>query len=277
MPGQVDSVSPMTTHPPGRYESSALAAGTPESAARLRAMAAAFDPHTEAVLDRLPLAPDWDCLELGAGPGATARALARRVASGTVTATDLNTDALDTDGLRNIRVLRHDATRDTFPDGSFDLVHCRNLLVHLPAGERDRLLARTTGWLRPGGWLALDELTTVPFGPTGYDAFDRLAAGVKQALRIAAGTDLDWPRTAHSGLAAHGYTNVHMAVTEYLCGAGEPANEFVRITVEQVRAAAVAHGILTHEDIDAGLAELTSPRFAAAGVALISAWAQRES
>lgn len=266
----------MTTPHPARYESSALATGTAQSAARLRAMAAAFDPHTEAVLARLPLAPGWDCLEIGAGLGSTARALARRVGSGTVTATDLNADAVGTEGLPNIRVLRHDATRDTFPDGSFDLIHCRNLLVHLPAPDRDHLLARTLDWLRPGGWIALDELTIAPFGPSGYDAFDRLAAGTRQALRVAAGTDMDWPRIAHSSLAAHGYTNLHMSVTEYLCGVDEPANEFVRITVEQVRAVAVQHGILSHDDIDAGLAEMASPRFAAAGVALISAWAQRE-
>ncbi len=52
---------------------------------RLDSMTALYDPGTLAICDRLGLAPGWRCLDVGAGTGTLAQALAERVApSGTV-------------------------------------------------------------------------------------------------------------------------------------------------------------------------------------------------
>jgi len=45
---------------------------------------------------------------------------------------------------------------DPLPEAAFDLVHTRLVLVHLP--ERDRVLERLIAALKPGGWIAADEL-----------------------------------------------------------------------------------------------------------------------
>ena len=84
-----------------------------------------------------------------------ALALRARWADGHVTATDLQVDFLNSIAAPNIEVLRHDLRTDTFPHGSFDLVHARAVLMHIP--DDPEILRRMVLWLRPGGWLLLEE------------------------------------------------------------------------------------------------------------------------
>ena len=55
----------------------------------------------------------------------------------------------------NVEVIRHDVRTDTFPEQSFDLVHTRAVLMHLP--DDLEIIRRMVSWLRPGGWLLLEE------------------------------------------------------------------------------------------------------------------------
>jgi SAM-dependent methyltransferase len=57
--------------------------------------------------------------------------------------------------LPNLTVLRHDVRTDDFPEGSFDLVHVRAVLMHIP--DRMAALRRMVSWLAPGGWLVAEE------------------------------------------------------------------------------------------------------------------------
>jgi SAM-dependent methyltransferase len=52
-------------------------------------------------------------------------------------------------------VLRHDAAAGAPPHASFDLVHARLLLMHVP--RREVVLERMIGALRPGGWLLVED------------------------------------------------------------------------------------------------------------------------
>jgi SAM-dependent methyltransferase len=55
----------------------------------------------------------------------------------------------------NVEVLRHDIRSDAFPSSCFDLIHTRDVLMHIsPSVE---LLQRIVTWLAPGGWLLLEE------------------------------------------------------------------------------------------------------------------------
>ena len=63
---------------------------------RLAGLEAALDPVTHERLAGLGVGPGWRCLEVGAGGGAVAFWLAKRVApDGLVVATDLETDFLE--------------------------------------------------------------------------------------------------------------------------------------------------------------------------------------
>src|SRR6202012_624857 len=54
---------------------------------------------------------------------------------------------------------RHDGAADPPPEpGTFDLVHARLVLVHVP--DRARALATMAAALRPGGWLLVEDADT---------------------------------------------------------------------------------------------------------------------
>ncbi len=107
-------------------------------------------------IGRLPLAANASCLEVGGGRGSIARYLCELVGpDGRVTATDLDTRFLEALGCANLEVLRHDVRTEGFAEASFDLVHARAVLMHLPA--RMSVLKRMASWLAPGGWLLIED------------------------------------------------------------------------------------------------------------------------
>src|SRR5215472_18642888 len=115
---------------------------------RLDLFAERLDPVTKRRIGQLRLGPAVRCLEIGGGRGSIARWLCRDVApQGHVTATDLDTDFLSRLALPNLTVLRHDVRTDDFPEGSFDLVHVRTVLMHIP--HRMDVLRRMASWLAP--------------------------------------------------------------------------------------------------------------------------------
>jgi SAM-dependent methyltransferase len=128
-----------------------------EERVRLAGLEAALDPGTRAHLTRLGVGPGTRCLEVGAGGGSVAFWLAEKVApGGTVVATDLETDFLESEATRHPRleVLRHDIMAAALPTG-FDLVHARWLVEWLP--DKRLALQRMAAALRPGGVLLIEE------------------------------------------------------------------------------------------------------------------------
>jgi len=115
-----------------------------------------LDPLTIRRIERLGVGRGATCLEIGGGHGSIARWLAERVGeTGRVTATDLQLGFLGAIDVSNVEVIRHDVRTDTFPEGSFDLVHARAVFMHLP-DDLD-MLERIASWLAPNGWLLLEE------------------------------------------------------------------------------------------------------------------------
>jgi SAM-dependent methyltransferase len=124
--------------------------------ARLVLLEAVFDPQTIRQFDAIGVGPGWRCLDVAAGGGSTTRMLPERVGdTGSVLSVDLDVRLLEPLAGERVEVRRHDLLNDPLPDAAFDLVHARNLLMHLPGrlDAMERLLAA----VRPGGWLALSE------------------------------------------------------------------------------------------------------------------------
>jgi SAM-dependent methyltransferase len=119
---------------------------------RLRLLENECDPHTRRYLDATGVGRGWRCLEVGAGAGAMVRWLAERVGgTGHVVAADIDLRYLGDLDLANVQVHQCDITVDDVELESYDLVHCRFVLMHLddPAAA----LRRMASALRPGGWL----------------------------------------------------------------------------------------------------------------------------
>src|SRR4051794_15139304 len=117
---------------------------------RFAALSALFDSTTRRHLADRGVASGWHCLEVGGGSGSIATWLGERVGpTGRVTVTDVQTQLLEHVTLPNVEVRCHDITRDWLPERTFDLIHARMVLMHLP--PRDQVLPRLLAALKPGG------------------------------------------------------------------------------------------------------------------------------
>ncbi len=105
-----------------------------------------------------------DLLEIGPGPGAATEWLRHRVKRLTVLEIDEAAAAKLAERYAgsNVEVVIGDATKLSYPDGSFDSVGCFTMLHHVPtAALQNRILAEALRVLRPGGALiASDSLAS---------------------------------------------------------------------------------------------------------------------
>lgn len=127
-----------------------------EALRRLELLARHEDPGTIRCLERIGVERGWRCLEVGAGAGTIARWLADRVApGGSVVATDLHTALLEPLAGDSLEVQEHDIVNDELEPSSFDLIHARQVLMHLP--ERTEVLGKLAEATKPGGWLLIED------------------------------------------------------------------------------------------------------------------------
>ena len=138
----------------GRYF--AADAEADDELARLKLLEALCDPWTFRCLDGIGVRQGWRCLEVGAGAGSVVRWLSERVGSaGRVVAADLDPRFLGDLRAPNVEVRRCDITQDDIEPASYDLVHCRALLMHM--NDPADVLRRMAAALRPGGWLVAED------------------------------------------------------------------------------------------------------------------------
>ncbi|MEV7939240.1 methyltransferase domain-containing protein [Kitasatospora sp. NPDC088264] len=124
---------------------------------RLRTIEQVYDPGTEEILTRVNPAPGWSCLEVGAGAGSIARLLASLAGeTGRVVATDSDPRFLRNIAHPGVEVIEHDITAGPLPPGSWDLIHARSVLEHLP--DPESVLARLIPSLAPHGQLFAEAI-----------------------------------------------------------------------------------------------------------------------
>lgn len=247
-----------------------------EAGRRFDAFAEIFDPSTFSRLSAIGLGPGWRVWEVGAGGRSVPTWLAGQVGeAGRVLATDIDTRWLA--GTPGVEVLRHDVGTDPVPDGTFDLVHARLLLVHVP--NREEALARLVSALRPGGWLVVEEADPAlqPLVcPEGRGPAEELANRLKSGFRrllAERGVDLAFGRTLPRRLRELGLVDV--AADAYFPITGPACAELERATVEQVRDRLIAGGIATAAEIDEHLATVTSGVLDLATSPMVTAWGRR--
>ncbi|MBO0867464.1 MAG: methyltransferase domain-containing protein [Micromonosporaceae bacterium] len=249
---------------------------------RLGALESLYDRASRQHLASLGVGDGWRCLEVGAGAGGIARWLADRVGeTGQVLATDLDTRFLDAHGRTNLDVLTHNIVADPLEEASFDLVHARAVLVHLP--ERDKVLPKLVTVLRPGGWLLVEDIdfggATGPMmtkyldgPPAAAQAFARVGRAI-EAVHRAAGADPSLGSHLAADLRTAGLSNVDAEVHAPLARGGPQT--FLRGTVEALAQRLVATGPATTEDIEYILRFCDAPESAYLPPLMVSAWGQR--
>jgi SAM-dependent methyltransferase len=240
-----------------------------EAAHRFAALSALYDPGTLRQLDACGIAPGWRCWEVGAGGSALVRTIAERVGdAGHVLATDIDVSRTNEAAARNVEVRSHDVARDVPPGDSFDLVHARLVLVHVP--ERARAFQNMVSALKPGGWLVIEDADPALQPLSCIDAYgpeQELANRIRQGFRTLLanrGADLSFGRklprlfreAGMVGVAAEAWFPI--ALPE--CTALEIA------TIAMIRHDLLGSGIATEDEIErhlknvqAGVLDLSQP------------------
>jgi SAM-dependent methyltransferase len=247
----------------------------PEARRRLSALEAVCDPATFRRLEALGVRPGFRCFEPGCGAGSVARWLADRVVpGGHVLAVDLDPRFAVAAGadVPGLEVRRQDVVAEPLPEGAFDLVHVRLLLLHLK--EREAVLERLVASLKPGGAILLEESEGFALLESPSLAYRRLFEAA-MALGRAAGRSYTWPRTAPPKLTALGLVDVGANVDVPLFQGGSVAADFVRLTAEQTAPALLGAGLITQQDLDAGLACLHDPAEWMFGPAMVAVWGRK--
>jgi ubiquinone/menaquinone biosynthesis C-methylase UbiE len=257
----------------GRYGAGLLGHDRPTELRRLRLREQVMDPTTRRIIAARGLRSNWHCLELGAGTGSVARWLAARCREGRVVATDLDLRHLGEIERPNLEVRRHDVVGEDFPDGSFDLVYARSLLVNLP--DRERVLSKVVRWLAPGGWAVLEEPAMVFHDRSPHPAFRRLFCAYECALELSHGADIRWASRLPALLASAGLRDVGALATPQLVGDGGAADAIWRTALEQAREQMLRLRLLTEHELEAGFALLDDASFLELAMLLISTWGRK--
>jgi ubiquinone/menaquinone biosynthesis C-methylase UbiE len=166
--------------------------GIDEVRARFDRVAAGWDNNparvalakgvTEAILKAVPVSPEAEVLDFGAGTGLLTLGLLPSVAR--LTAVDASgemlrvlSDKLHSLGIANVETLHCDISKDPLPEAKYSLVVSSMALHHVQDVPHTLLLLRRS--LRPGGWIALADLDSEDGSfhpdPTGvfHNGFDR--------------------------------------------------------------------------------------------------------
>ncbi|GAB1692266.1 methyltransferase domain-containing protein [Krasilnikovia sp. M28-CT-15] len=252
------------------YSAGMLSKDSPQERNRLEAIQGSVDAVTVDILNTIGVRPAAHCLELGAGAGSIAYWLADHCRDGRVVAMDIDTRYLDPGYSANLEVQEADVTDEGYQPGSFDLIHARYLLCHLP--DRDAVLARAASWLKPGGWLVVEEPYQLPAETSPFPLVRRLMAAYARKY-AQHGADLEWARSLPHVLARNGLTDLEYRGN--LARMGSPGRDRWAPLIKQAGPALVADGLLTEEDLAGFFDLLADPAFVDIPQVTISAWARR--
>ena len=235
----------------------------PESVGRHSHLSDILDPFTFERLGTLGDLTGRRCLEVGAGGGSVARWLAERAGpTGDVLATDLNVRHLPLGA--GFRVLRHDLVQEPVPDGPWDVIHARLVLLHIP--QREEVLARLAASLAPGGALVIEDWAT-EFGNLCLAAPDAETRGLIEEYRDVLvnrvlpgrGNDPAWAARVHATMLANGLVGVDTAIDAASWPGGSPGAVLIGVNVAQLREDFLAAGV-TEEWIQRLYAAVQDPR-----------------
>jgi SAM-dependent methyltransferase len=237
---------------------------------RLELLEQRLDPLTKRRIQRLGVGKGARCLEVGGGRGSITQWLSDLAGpAGHVIATDLQLGLLAEIDAPNVEIVRHDIRTDTFPPGSFDLIHTRAVLMHISPGVD--LLRRIVTWLAPGGWLVLEE---PDFGMWVGDADPVWAASPPTTQLAYPNMALSQGRFLLRQIHQLGLTGVGADAEIDIIQAGTDLAEFYRLSQAALALPKVQAGALSTAEATAMVERPADDDFLACGFVHIGVWGQ---
>jgi ubiquinone/menaquinone biosynthesis C-methylase UbiE len=249
----------------------------PQATQRFRALEAIFDPGSQRMLLDLGVEPGWSCLEVGGGSGSIAAWLSERVGrDGHVLATDIDTRHLKHLGFANLTVQDHDIRHAPLPANSFDLVHMRLVLMHLP--NRHEVLERLASALKPGGWLVVEDFDSLslPADPEINPAESALPT-LTARLRVMSdhGLELRCGRLLDGWFRRLGLADIGSEGRVFMWRGGSSGADHMRANIEQLRTEIVGSGLASESEFQQDLMRLSQDEFAFPSPIMWAAWGRR--
>jgi SAM-dependent methyltransferase len=222
------------------------------------------------MFDAVGVGAGWRCLDVGAGAGSVTSMLADIVGpTGSVLAIDIDTRLLERLASDRVKVRAHDLLTQELRDEPFDLVHARNLLMHLPA--RMRALERMAASVRPGGTLAIGDVTMVDFTMLdGGAVWGRTWSAFNDAL-VRIGWDARYGHRLVEDLEAIGLVEVRGEQVRHYDRGGSIGARLLSGTITRLRDQMDA----APEDVEGALALLADPGTSFWTWTLMVAWGRR--
>jgi ubiquinone/menaquinone biosynthesis C-methylase UbiE len=227
---------------------------------RLRALHQVYSPTGRRVLLQAGLKEGMRVADIGCGVGMVTRMLAEMVGpSGSVVGIDMSAPQLEQarqitaqDGLKNVTFVEASACATGLPKGTFDLVYCRFLLLHLT--DPADCLREMGELLKPGEIILVEDgdLTTggsVPHTALGAfaDLFGRLGP--------TRGVDYTLAKNLYPMVMDAGFSNVEIEIHQPAMPRGETRN-LLHWTIEEAGPACVAAGLLSDSELKETLTEM---------------------
>jgi SAM-dependent methyltransferase len=251
---------------------------------RLAAAEELLDPGTIRHLDTIGIAAGMRCLELGAGGGSIARFMAERVGpAGWVLVTDIDVGKLAECNQPNVEVRVHDICTDPLEDASFDIIHARLLLEHLP--PRLAVLDKLVAALRPGGWLLVEDVDLTEWQylpeerlflePRHLRAAYKATVVGSASIGSTAGWDGEFARDLPLHLVNAGLDCVDGEVCSPLVVGGLSKADFATLSWREIGPALIDAGHISEHDLDSLIAAFENPGAMAPLLKMVSAWGRR--
>jgi len=219
---------------------------------RLRTLERIFDPGTHRLLGAMGATTGARCLEVGAGAGSIATWLADTVGpTGHVLAVDVSARFLGTAARANLQVREGDIRTTRLEPASFDVVHARFVLIHLP--QAMDALGAMLACLKPGGALVLEEpdfssarAFTGSFEQRrGFGNVNRAIEAMFRQGRMDHGFGARLPGLVQ----ARGLTDLVVENDAPIVRGGAPHATMMAMSTAQLREKYLATGLVSEEDL----------------------------
>jgi hypothetical protein len=184
-----------------------------------------------------------------------------------VLATDLNPRHIPTHP--GYQVLCHDVVNEPVPEGPWDVIHARLVLLHLP--QRREILGRLAAALAAGGALVIEDYETT-FRKLALAAPDAETAALVELYHStlvervlpAKGNDPGWASRVHAHMLDEGLVDVDTVIDSRSWPGGTPGALLLAANVAQLRTEFLSAGV-TGEQLDRFSRAMTDPRLVVRG------------
>ena len=220
---------------------------------RLRMIEQVFDPASRRRLLGTGLQAGWRCLEVGPGAGSIMTWMGEVVSTtGQIVAVELDPKFLGELGRSNVEIMRADIRTAQLPQQSFDLVHARYVLIHIP--DYEVALTKMFNCLKPGGRLVLEEPDfSASRGITGDEQGLVSFCKINQAIeQMYATRKMDYALGLKlpALMQRRGLQGLTVENDAPLCAGGSGMATVMKMSAEQLREKYLATGVVGQSDLE---------------------------